>query len=432
MDQADRLMRDLFPLCRSVAGSETVETLRRLQREIPIELRSVPSGSQVLDWTVPRSWQITAAHITERGTGRRVVDFADSNLHVVSHSHAVNATLTLDELQPHLHSLPDRPNSIPYRTAYYQPNWGFCLSQQQRDQLRPGDYDVVIDTSFDDSGLSWGELVVPGEDVREILLTTHICHPSLANDNLTGIAALVEIGRRLLAGPARRFTYRLLFIPGTIGAISWLASADTAKVHQGLVLTGLGDGAPLTYKQSRRGDHEIDRVAGVMLRDREHRILPFSPYGYDERQFCSPGFDMPVGRLTRGVHGTYAEYHTSADDLSFVSLDQLDIAIDFVCELLDALEANTRPVNLKPRAEPQLGRYGLYSTVGGGVDQKSVEMAYLWTLNMADGTADLASIAANSGLPMGAVILAAQLLERAGLLQPDISTSSNTSHLLRR
>lgn len=413
-----RLMTELFPLCRSILSPATTATLERIAGEVPIEIRSVPSGTKVLDWEVPDEWDIRDAYITVESSDERLVDFRQSNLHVVSHSVPVDRVMSLDELLPHLHSLPDRPTLVPYRTSYYAANWGFCVTDDVRRALQPGQYHVVIDSTLQPGHLRWGELVVPGIESSEVLLTTHICHPSMANDNLSGIAVLVELARLLLAGGPRRYTHRLLFLPGTIGSIAWLAQAGTIeRITHGLVLTGLGDDSPLTYKRSRRGDAAIDRIAAHVVAERSGRVVNFSPYGYDERQFCSPGFDLPVGRLSRGVHGQYPEYHTSADNLSFVSADRLAESLAVLAEMLDAVEANVAYRSTAPYGEPQLGRRGLYSSTGGGITDRSVEMAYLWVLSGADGHHDLCDIAADSGLPFSAVLAAASRLHAIGLLE---------------
>lgn len=413
-----QLIEELYPICRSIMGPGTRATLDRIGDVVPIERHGVASGTDVLDWAVPDEWEISDAFVSRDGDDQRIIDFREHNLHVVSHSVPIDAVMPLDDLQVHLHSLPDRPHSIPYRTSYYAPTWGFCLADEQRRRLEPGDYRVVIESHLGPGRLEWGELVIPGDSDREVLLTTHICHPSLVNDNLTGIAALVELAHDLTARAARRYTYRLLFLPGTIGSIAWLAGSTAIdRIAHGLVITGLGDSSSFTYKQSRQGVAEIDRIAATLLKSHPGaEVVPFSPYGYDERQFCSPGFDLPVGRLTRGVHGRYPEYHTSADDLGFVSAHRLDESVDLLIEFLDALEANRRYRNNAPYGEPQLGRRGLYASTGGAMDERSLEMAYLWVLSGSDGDTDLCEIADRSGLPIGATITAANRLVDAGLL----------------
>ncbi len=415
-----RLIEDLFPICRSIMGPGTRATLDRIAEEIPIERGSVASGDHVLDWTVPDEWEIRDAFISRVGETERLVDFQQSNLHVVSHSVAVDVRLSLDELQQHLHSLPDRPHVVPYRTSYYAPNWGFCVADAQRVMLEPGEYDVVIDSTLRPGRLEWGELLVAGETDDEVLISTHICHPSLANDNLSGIAVAVELASSLLAAPARRrYSYRFLFVPATIGSISWLSQTDAVdRIRHGLVLTGLGDPSGFTYKQSRRGDADIDRVARSVLQQRAGAaVIPFGPYGYDERQYCSPGFDLPVGRLTRGVHGEYPEYHTSADDLEFVSDECLGESLGVVEQVLGGIEANQRYRNTSPYGEPQLGRRGLYTTTGGQIDERSVEMGYLWLLSGSDGQTDVCEIAERSGLSMAVLAEAARRLRDVELLE---------------
>lgn len=415
------LLEDLYPICRSITGSGVRATLDRVASEIPVERYAIPSGTPVLDWTIPDEWTIRDAYICRHGCSDRVVDFRRSNLHVVSYSEPVDLRLDLDALRPHLHSLPDRPGWIPYRTAYYRRTWGFCLAHRDLMRLEPGEYDVVIDSELAPGCLDYGELLIRGATDEEVLISTHICHPSLCNDNLSGIAVLTEVARSLIEGARRRYTYRLLFVPGTIGSIAWLAKHFDVveRVRHGLVLTGLGDPAPFTYKCSRRGNADVDRIARHVVNGRDGaRIVAFSPYGYDERQFCSPGFDLPVGRLSRGVHGEFPEYHTSADNLDFVSDQRLDESVDLVLEILAAIEANYRPINFAPYGEPQLGRRGLYSSVGGGIDQRSVEMAYLWVLSGADGSRDLCEISEMSGLSFPVIAEAAKRLAGAELIGP--------------
>lgn len=413
-----QLIDDLFPICRSITGQGVRDTLDRIGAEIALQRPTVASGATLFDWTVPDEWNIRDGYISRVGSSERLVDFRTSNLHVVGYSEAVDTTMTLEQLRPHLYSLPDRPDLVPYRTSYYNRSWGFCVRHRDLEQFVDGEYRVVIDSTLAPGQLEWGEHVVEGETDETVLITTHICHPSLCNDNLSGIAVLVELAR-LLASRPRRFTYRLLFIPGTIGSLAWLAANQRTvdRVRHGLVLTGLGDASDFAYKRSRHGDAAIDRIVQVLLRDRGvGRSIPFTPYGYDERQFCSPGFDLPVGRLTRGVHGEYPEYHTSADDLGFVDDAQLDDSLTLLVDVVDAIEANQRFQNLSPFGEPQLGKRGLYSSVGGAIDQRSVEMGFLWVLNLSDGDHDLCSIAEASGLPMSAVVEAANRLQQACLI----------------
>jgi len=409
---------DLYPICRSITGDGVRETLGRLQRLVPLTVHDVPTGTEVFDWTVPREWNIRDAYI-KNGRGERVVDFRRSNLHVVNYSVPVRRRMSLEALRPHLFTLPDRPEWIPYRTSYYQESWGFCLSQAQLDALPSGDYEVCIDSSLEPGSLTYGEAYLPGESTDEILVSCHVCHPSLANDNLSGMAIAAHLGQ-LLAGVSLHYSYRFLFIPGTIGSITWLARNESlvSRIRHGLVLACLGDAGRLTYKKSRRGDATVDRAAMHVLRHLgDHEVLEFSPYGYDERQFCSPGFDLPVGRLSRTPHGRYPEYHTSADNLALVHPEQLARSFGACLAILDVLENERSYLNLNAKCEPQLGRRGLYHSIGGPARSPEAEMAMLWVLNLADGQHSLLDTAERSGLSFDAVRAATDLLETHGLLK---------------
>jgi aminopeptidase-like protein len=407
-----RLMTDLFPICRSITGAGIRESLGILKKHVPLEIREVPSGTRVFDWTVPKEWNIRDAYVRD-ARGRKVIDFRRSNLHVVSYSVPVRKTMPLAELRSHLHTLPDRPDWVPYRTSYYREDWGFCLSHRDLQGLSEGDYEVVIDSTLADGSLTYGELALGGRTKDEVLISAHACHPSLANDNLSGVALATVLASFLASGP-RALSYRFLFIPGTIGAVTWLAlNEERARgIKSGLVLTGLGDPGRLTYKRSRRGNAAVDRAAAHVLGQSSPpgRVLDFSPYGYDERQFCSPGFDLPVGRISRTPFGEYPEYHTSADDLGFVRAGSLDDSFEKILGILDILEQDGTFVNLNPKCEPQLGRRGLYASPG------AEEMALLWVLNLSDGTHSLLDIAERSGLAFELVKKAADRLVGAKLL----------------
>jgi aminopeptidase-like protein len=414
-DALHAFARELFPIYRSITGDGVRETLAAVARRIPLEVHEVPSGTPVLDWTVPDEWNIDDAYIAT--DGRRVVDFRESNLHVVSYSEPVRAVMPLSELRTHLHTDPEHPDRIPYRTSYYSRAWGFCLAQRQLDGLADGDYEVVIDSSLQPGSLTYGECYLPGESDDEVLLTTHVCHPSLANDNLSGIVMLTELGRLLDRGE-RSLSYRLLFIPGTIGSITWLAHNEKrlSKIVAGLVLACVGDPAPLTYKRSRRGDTLIDRAAAYVLgRMDASSLVDFVPWGWDERQLNSPGFNLPVGSLSRSREGEYDEYHSSADDLNLIRPRSLEQTVAAVIEILDVVEHDRRYVNVLPKGEPQLGRRGLYPQVGGGAAQEE-QSAMLWVLNQSDGRHSLLEIAERSSLSFATVRTAAERLRGAGLL----------------
>ena len=409
------LVQRLYPLCRSITGDGVRRTLEIVSEHIPLEIFEVPTGTEVFDWTVPQEWNIRDAYIADRA-GNRVVDFNRLNLHVVSYSTPVSATMTLEELRPHLHTLPEHPSWVPYRTSYYAPDWGFCLAQETLDAMADGEYEVRIDSSLADGHLTYAEHVVPGQVTDEVIISCHTCHPSLANDNLAGIAVAVALAQSL-ENPW--YTYRFLFMPGTIGAITWLArnAERIDKVKHGLVLACAGDAGRLTYKKSRRGDAEIDRALQYVLRDRQHKIVEFSPYGYDERQFCSPGFNLGVGSLSRTPYASYPEYHTSADNPDFVSPQAMEDTLAVCQEAFSVLDRDRRYLNLSPYGEPQLGKRGLYGSLGGRSDAKLAQMAMLWVLNLSDGEHSLLDIAQRSGLPFDTVADAARALHGAALIK---------------
>lgn len=413
------LVSRLFPICRSITGDGVRRTLEIIRDLIPLQVREVPTGMPIFDWTVPREWNIRDAYIKD-SSGERIVDFRASNLHVMSYSVPVAATMTLDELRPHLHTLPEQPDVIPYRTSYYAENWGFCLRHDLLQQLPDSEYEVRIDSSLSEGHLTYGEHVVPGRVPDEMLVSCHICHPSLANDNLAGIAVAVFLAQRMTAANPR-YTYRFLFIPGTIGSVTWLAlnQVRVGQIRHGLVLACAGDPGKLTYKCSRRGDTEIDRVVQHVLSRsrRSHEITTFSPYGYDERQFCSPGFNLPVGCLTRTPYARYPEYHTSADDLDFISPAAMADTLETCWQVFDVLERNRRYLNLNPYCEPQLGKRGLYGSIGGRSDTQERQMAMLWVLNMSDGKHSLLDIAERAEMPIELIAEIAGLLRDADLVK---------------
>lgn len=407
----------LYPICRSITGNGIRKTLELIRERIPLQLYEVPTGTPVFDWTVPKEWNIRDAFI-KANDGRRVVEFQRCNLHVVNYSIPVHAKLPLSEIKPHLFTIPDHPDWIPYRTSYYKEDWGFCLSHNQMLALEDGEYEVCIDSSLTDGSLSYGECYFPGGSEEEVLISCHACHPSLANDNLSGVTIATFLAQ-LLSGRDLRNSYRFLFIPGTIGAITWLArnGEKASRIRAGLVLTCVGDEGGFHYKRSRRGQSEIDRAAACVLRDIRvpHEILEFSPYGYDERQYCSPGFNLPVGCLMRSVWGTFPEYHTSADNLDFMKPSSLAESLRVCAAIVDVLEGNRRYMNQNPYCEPQLGKRGLYRSTGGAGIGEEIN-ARLWVLNLSDGEHSLLDIAERSGISFSAIRDAAALLSEAALL----------------
>ncbi len=413
------LITELYPICRSISGEGLRETLRILARYAPLELHEVPTGTEILDWTVPNEWNIRDAYVAD-ARGARVIDFRRSNLHVVGYSAPFRGRLTLDELLPHLHSLPEKPKAIPYRTTYFEETWGFCLSHEDLLGLRPGTYDVCVDTTLEPGSITYGEAVLSGEEDSEVVLAVHACHPSMCNDNLSGMAVAAFIAQEL-AHRRRRHTFRFLFHPGTIGAIAWLArNRDRLdRFHHGLVLTCVGDPGGITYKHSRQGTAAIDRAATHVLAftQKPHELQDFVPWGYAERQFCSPGFNLPVGCLMRSPHGSFPEYHTSADDLSFVTPGALAESYSTALAILEVLEGNRTYVNARPYGEPHLARAGLDADIAEHPDPAAFRLALLWVLNLSDGETSLLDIATRSGLPFEEVqAAAARLVDRALLV----------------
>jgi aminopeptidase-like protein len=417
--QMHAFIAELYPICRSITGDGLRDTLRRIGQRIPLQLQEVPTGTRVFDWTVPREWSIRDAYVRD-SRGEKIIDFQRSNLHVVNYSVPVRAKLSLQELKEHLHTLPDYPDWVPYRTAYYRESWGFCLSQNQLDSLPEDEYEVFIDSSLEDGHITYGECVLPGEISEEILISTHCCHPSLCNDNLSGIAVATFLAQELNS-QRRRYTYRFLFIPGTIGSIAWLSGNENIaqRIKHGLVLACVGDPGSPSYKKSRRGNAEIDRAVLHVLAGsgKPYNVRSFSPYGYDERQYCSPGFNLPVGCLNRTQHGKFPEYHSSADNLDFVAPEALADSLRLCLQIFDVLEHNRAYQNLNPKCEPQLGKRGLYRLLGGYADAEKRELAMLWVLNLSDGEHSLLDIAERSGLKFEDILQSALDLERNGLLK---------------
>ena len=413
------LVRELFPINRSLTGAGVRETLAILARHVQLEIREVPSGTAVLDWQVPLEWNIRSAMIRALD-GRCLVNFADHNLHVVGYSKPIHKEVSRAELAEHVHTLPDQPELIPYRTGYFADDWGFCMPDNLWQTMQDEAYRIDIDSDLSPGSLTYGELFLAGELSDEVLITAHICHPSLANDNLSGIAVAVALAMRQARLP-RRLGYRFLFIPATIGAITWLArnESELGKIRHGLVLTCIGDTGPFHFKQSRSGA-PIDNAVAHILRHSGHpyEIVPFNPYGYDERQFCSPAFDLPMGCFMRSVHGTFPQYHTSADNPGFVKPQALNQSYEVVASLLDLLDANWMYARTDGRGEPQLGRRGLYRAIAGQKEAGGAsQMDLLWLLNLADGKHNLLEMAERAGIPFGRLQKAVRLALDADLIR---------------
>ena len=429
-------IRRLYPICRSITGNGVRETLRLLGEEIDLRTEEVPTGTAVFDWTVPKEWNIRDGYVKNR-QGVRLVDFNASNLHVVNYSVPVSQRMSLAALRPHLHSIPEHPDWIPYKTSYYAENWGFCVTQRQLEELgkEDGEFDVCIDSTLADGHLTLGQCVLEGGEPGEILFSCHACHPSLCNDNLSGISVAVTLARLLETVP-HRYTYRFLFVPGTIGAITWLARHEdvAARIKHGMVLACVGDRGTVTYKRSRRGQATVDRAVVHVLERSGDRfdVKDFSPYGYDERQYCSPGFNLPVGVWSRTPHGCFPEYHTSGDNVDFVDAPSLADTVAKIVDVLQVLEGDAVTLNRNPKCEPQLGRRGLYAALGGHGGKREMEFALLWVLNLSDGSHSLLDIAERSGLTFSLIRTAADTLIHHELLEEVPSSVSERRSDLQR
>ncbi len=416
--------REAYPMGRSLTGNGVRQTLDLLGRDLPLEKHEVPSGTPVFDWTVPEEWNLREGYIAD-SSGRRIVDSRSHNLHVLGYSEPVSGRFRLAELRPHLYSDPARPDAIPYRTSYYKRRWGFCLPHRQLEALPDDLYEVRIDATLEPGHLTYGEVVIPGEREEIVLLSAHVCHPSLANDNLSGLGVVAAVARQLqqlvAEGGKPRYTYVILFAPGTLGAITWLARNEerARRVAHGLIAANLGDGGAFRYKESRRGDATIDRAVRQVLQDagEPFEARDFVPFGYDERQFCSPGFDLPVGSLTRTPWGEYPEYHSSDDDLELIRPEHLALSARRYLEVIRVLETEARYLNQNPKCEPQLGRRGLYSLLGGRDDGRERELVLLWVLNLSDGEHSLLDICQRAGQSFGAVAEAVEALVEVDLLR---------------
>jgi aminopeptidase-like protein len=407
---------------RSITGEGLRQTLDILSEIVPLERIEVPSGTRAFDWTVPPEWVVREAYVLTPSS-ERILDVHENNLHLLNYSAPFRGTLTRAQLDEHLHSLPEQPEAIPYVTSYYERRWGFCISQRQRDSLPEGRYTVVIDTDHVQGSLSIGEAVLAGVQPGEVLISTYTCHPSLANNELSGPVVAAYLHRRLARWPERRLTYRFVFAPETIGAIAYLALRGEhlrEALLAGYVVSCVGTRERFTLKRSRRGDTLADRAAlhALGALEDEPRVLDFFPSGSDERQYCSPGFDLPVASVMRSMYGTYPEYHTSLDDLHLISAGALRESIDVYERILRTLDLNARYRRSSPFCEPQLSSRGLYDTLGTREGNPSAQ-ALLWVLNYADGEHDLLDVAQRSGLPIAELARAAAACGDAGLVSEE-------------
>lgn len=416
---AYQLCQTLFPICRSLTGAGVRESLEILRGQMPeLQICSVPSGTQCFDWTVPPEWNIRDAYILD-STGKKVVDFKKSNLHVLGYSQPVDREMELDELQQHLYSLPEQPDVIPYVTSYYTPRWGFCLSDNQRKSLSSGRYRVVIDSQLESGVLNYGELILPGKTDREVLLSTYICHPSMANNELSGPAVTTLLAQWLTSDVDRNLTYRIVFIPETIGSIVYLSKhlkSLQKNVIAGFVVTCVGDDRAYSYLPSRAGNSLADQVAKHVLRrtQPDFRSYSFLDRGSDERQYCSPGVDLPVCSMMRTKYGEYLEYHTSADNLELISPAGLQGAFDVYQKALRCLESNQR-LKITVFGEPQLGKRGLYPTTSTKAT-KGLVADMMNLLAYCDGERTLLEISELIGADMWKLIPVVERMKAEGLL----------------
>ena len=439
------LMIELFPICRSITGNGVRQSLQILQNHISLDISEIPSGTKVFDWTIPREWNINDAYI-KNSKGEKIIDFKKSNLHVLNYSTPIRIKLSLEELLPHLHSLPDQPNVIPYRTSYYKENWGFCITHNQLINLQDDEYEVVIDSTLENGSLTYAEFFIQGESNDEVLFSCYTCHPSMCNDNLSGVVLFTFLAKHL-KNLSLKYSYRFLFIPETIGAITWLSQneSNVKKIKHGLVAYCVGDPGNSSYKKSRQGNAEIDRIVMEVLKDtgEEHKVVDFFPTGSDERQFCSPGFNLPVGALVRTFAPDFSQYHTSADNTEFVKAEYLADTLSKYIKVISKLEENFGKfksnddekfdkimpekndrifLNLNPKCEPQLGKRKLYHDIGSQIPSQGGkkiinQFALLWVLNYSDGFHYLSDIAKLSGYDLTDIENAADALVESHLLK---------------
>jgi aminopeptidase-like protein len=432
--EIDSYLERLFPIARSLTGEGNRKTFRILQEIVPLEITEYPSGTTVYDWTVPDEWVIRDAYI-KTPDGRRLVDYSKCNLHVVGYSGPINQKMTFSELAPRLHMLEGSIEAIPYRTSYYSRDWGFCITETQFKKLEstPGLLEVCIDSELNPKGaMTVGELRVQGESDDEYLVSTYCCHPSMANDNLSGLLTSAFLARDLWSGGTPHRSWRFVFVPETIGAIAYLCHNEAAMktIHGGLVVATCGGTGPLGYKESYLGDNLVDRAIRLAFRDRGIKPVRYSfvPDGSDERQYSSPGFRIPIATITRDKYYEYPQYHTSLDNLDFVKGDQIVESLALYRDVVQILDQNACYLSNARYGEPQLGRRGLYPSIGGGINQRGVlgsvgqtkkELdATTWLLFMADGTTDVVDVAERSGVAFSDLVRALKQLVACGLLEP--------------
>ena len=438
------LIQDLYPICRSITGNGVRETLNKIKQHIPLNISEVPTGTKVFDWKVPKEWNINDAYI-KNSKGEKIVDFKKSNLHVLNYSLPIHKKISLTELKEHIFTLPEHPDWIPYRTSYYEENWGFCITHNQFQNLRDEQYEVCIESSLIQGSLTYGEIFLEGKIKDEVLLSCYVCHPSMCNDNLSGVSLLTYLAREI-SKVNHNLSYRFLFIPETIGAITWLSKNEKKinNIKHGLVATCVGDSGKMTYKKTRNGNNIIDKIVTNVLTESKEpfEIVDFFPTGSDERQFCSPGFNLPIGSLMRTIYDKFEEYHTSADNLNYVNSKSLENSFEKYLKIIKQLEeikveekeSNQKNVknkiiiksdeeifynNLNPKCEPQLGKRGLYNMIGAQKNSIQNMLPIFWVLNLSDGTNSISDIVKKSNLEIQDIKNAINILIKKNLLKMD-------------
>lgn len=428
-NQMFSLIEKLFPICRSITGNGVRESLKIIKEVIPIEIIEIPSGTKVFDWEIPKEWNIKDGFI-KNSKNEKIVDFKKSNLHILNYSVPINKKVSFNELKQHLFTLPDLPNAIPYLTSYYNENWGFCISFNDFLKLdKDEEYDVFIDSTLEKGFLTYGELLLKGRVEDEILITCYTCHPSLCNDNLSGVV-LVTLLAKILKETKLNYSIRFLFIPETIGAITWLNQNEKnlSKIKYGLVATCVGDSGNITYKKTKKGNSSLDIIVERTLKKigDTYKIIDFFPSGSDERQFCSPGINLNVGSVMRTPYGEFDEYHTSLDNLKFIKKESLTdslkkyisiiLEIDKTIENID-INQNKIFLNKNLKCEPQLGKRGIYESIGGQKNESLNDLALLWIMNQSDGENSLLDISIKSKIPFDIISSNAEILEKFGLIE---------------
>lgn len=411
--------KKIFPINRSLTGDGVRKTLKEIEKIIPeIEIFEIPTGSKCFDWEVPKEWNCRQAYILTP-EGKKICNYNKNNLHIVQYSIPINKEVSYEELEKHLYSLPDLPDAIPYVTSYYNETWGFCISDNERKKLKKGKYKVVIDSLLKEGSLSYGEIIFKGKEDKEILFTTYICHPSMANNETSGIALNTFLAKYIKSLKNRRFTYRFVFVPETIGSICYIdKNLNNLKknLQAGFVVTCVGDNLSYSYIASRNANTLADKVALNVLKYsvKEFKEYSFTIQGSDERQYCSPKVDLPVCSVTRSRYGTYKEYHTSLDNMDFVSSEGFNGAYEVYVKIINILE-NNYYYELTTFCEPQLGKRGLYPNISTLETARETNVM-MNLLSYADGKNDLIDIANIIGVSADKLIDIAKKLEKYNIL----------------